>query len=122
MSYSPNQEDVKFLLDIFKDGKDILDSLTPAKLELLHAAIGIAGEGGEILDAFKKHVIYNLPLDEKNVREELGDLLYYVFQMFVRLNINLEDVIESNIAKLRRRYPNGYSDDSARARLDKQND
>lgn len=44
----------------------------------LHMSIGVAGELGELLDAVKKHVIYEKPLDVVNVVEELGDVWWYV--------------------------------------------
>jgi len=44
---------------------------------LLHGAIGISGEAGELLDAVKKHVFYGKPLDVNNVKEEISDVLWY---------------------------------------------
>src|SRR6187551_2079419 len=63
-----------------KPGSDILDSLTPAKCNLMHAAIGIASEGGEILDCVKKYIIYNKDLDRDNLIEELGDMEFFMQQ------------------------------------------
>lgn len=44
---------------------------------ILHAATGIAGEAGEVLDAAKKHWVYERPLDMQNILEELGDIYFY---------------------------------------------
>ena len=46
-----------------KPGIDIVKQLTPYNANLLHMAVGISGEAGELLDAVKKSVIYNKPLD-----------------------------------------------------------
>jgi len=50
----------------------------PRTLNLLHAAMGICTESGEFFDPIKKHLMYGKPLDEENMREELGDLLWYI--------------------------------------------
>jgi len=50
----------------------------PFVYELNHMAMGIAGESGEFLDAFKKHLIYRKELDTANIVEELGDLFFYL--------------------------------------------
>lgn len=91
--------------------------------DLVHMTMGISGEAGELLDAVKKHYIYNKPLDIDNVVEELGDILFYIQGMLNFLGLpgceDLEDVILRNVEKLERRYPVGYSDAAAIARADK---
>lgn len=57
-----------------KTGDDILRDLTPMQADLLHMAVGVSGEAGELLDAIKKATIYNKPLDVENMIEELGDI------------------------------------------------
>lgn len=103
-----------------KPGEDILQSLTAEKANLLHMAVGISGEAGELLDAIKKHVIYNKPLDTENVVEELGDIMFYMEGLMQDLSISGEECIEQNIKKLEVRYAQGYSDKAAQERQDKQ--
>ena len=93
---------------------------TPSQCELLHAAIGIAGEAGELLDAVRKHVFDGQPLDEDNVIEELGDLCFYLEAAFQAIKMNRADIEELNMAKLFERYKDGYSDQQAQERKDKQ--
>ena len=95
----------------------LLDS---GKYDLLHATLGIAGESGELVDAVKKHVIYGKPLDIENMREEFGDIMWYVALMCRTLDMSLEDLFQENIDKLAKRYPEKYTDELASARLDKQ--
>lgn len=102
-----------------KPGQAIVDSLTAEKAHILHMAIGISGESGELLDAIKKHVIYNKPLDVANVIEELGDLEFYMEGLRQGTGISREEVLEHNIAKLSIRYGKTYSDEAAKARADK---
>lgn len=90
------------------------------KYDLLHATLGIAGEAGEIVDAVKKHVIYDKPLDIVNIREEIGDVMWYIALMCRTLDMSLEDLFQENIDKLAKRYPEKYTDELASARLDKQ--
>ena len=85
----------------------------------LHAAIGIAGEAGELVDAVKKNWVYNKPLDSDNVIEECGDILFYVQAMLNTFGLTLQDAIMVNVEKLRKRYPDGYTDAAAVARADK---
>lgn len=102
-----------------KPSSEILDSLHTGKISILHAAIGIAGEAGELLDQVKKHVIYNKPLDSENLVEELGDLEFYLEMLRQAASITRQDTLDRNIAKLSIRYAEGYSDQAAQARADK---
>ena len=119
--------EVKFeemVAGLVKPGQSIIDSLTPSKANSLHMAVGISGEAGELLDAIKKAVIYNKPLDRENVIEELGDLEFYMEGLRAELGITREQTIEANIAKLltgeKARYKLGmYTDNQAIQRADK---
>ena len=102
-----------------KDGQAILDGLDSDKANLLHIAMGISGEAGELLDAVKKHVIYSKPLDMANVKEELGDLEFYMQAFRNWLGVERTNVIISNVNKLNERYEKGYSDKEASLRRDK---
>ena len=86
---------------------------------LLHAALGIAGEAGEFADCVKKHWAYGKPLDYKNAAEEIGDVLWYCALAANALHMDLGRIAEMNIEKLRTRYPEKYTDEHAAARLDK---
>ena len=93
---------------------------TPSQCELLHAAIGIAGEAGELLDAVRKHVFDGQPLDRDNVIEELGDLCFYLEAAMMNIGIMRPLLQELNMAKLSKRYEGGYTDQQAQERKDKQ--
>lgn len=85
----------------------------------LHAAVGLAGEGGELLDAVKKTWIYGKPMDMENVLEECGDALFYVTAMLINSGFTLDQSFEHNHNKLKSRYPDGYTDEAAITRADK---
>ncbi len=88
--------------------------------DLIHAALGLTTEVGELADPIKKAMFYGKPLDEANIKEEAGDLLWYLAGPLCRaLGCTLEELAAANIAKLRARYPDTYSDQHAIARADK---
>lgn len=89
------------------------------KFNLIHAAMGLAGEAGEFIDCVKKYAIYGQVVDSKNAAEELGDILWFVALACDTLAINMADVAAHNIEKLQARYPEKYSDLHAAQRLDK---
>ena len=114
------QEHKNLVNRLVKPGHDIADSLTGEEAHVLHMAVGIAGEAGELLDAVKKHVIYNKPLDVANVLEELGDLEFYMEGLRQGVGLTREECLMHNIEKLTKRYgSSGYSDTAAIARADK---
>jgi NTP pyrophosphatase (non-canonical NTP hydrolase) len=87
--------------------------------DLTHAILGIAGEAGELVDGFKKHLIYGKPIDEENMKEEAGDILWYMALLLRTLGCTFEEVMQKNIDKLMIRYPDRYTDQAAIARADK---
>lgn len=110
-------EMVQFLA---KSGDEIIKELTPEKIDLLHMAVGISGEAGEIIDAVKKHVVYDRPLDRGNLIEELGDIEFYLQGMRARLGVSREEILDHNMTKLAKRYPTGtFTNADAQARKDK---
>ena len=107
-------------LTLAKDGADILKNLTPEQANMWHMVTGIGGEAGEIIDCIKKHVIYQKPLDVENVKEELGDLLFYMSNLMQSVGLSFKDVLQHNIDKLSVRYSSGkYSNQQAQERADK---
>ena len=105
---------------LVKPGEDILRDLTPEKAHILHMAVGVAGEAGELLDAVKKHTVYCKAIDVENVIEELGDLEFYMEGVRQALGLTREQTLEANVAKLSKRYEGlKYSNQAAIDRADK---
>lgn len=102
-----------------KSPYDILATLSMQRVDMWHAATGVATEAGELLDVIKKTAIYNKPIDVGHVIEELGDLEFYMEQLRQNLNITREEVLMHNMNKLGIRYAAGYSDQAAQQRADK---
>jgi NTP pyrophosphatase (non-canonical NTP hydrolase) len=118
---------------LVKDPTVLLAEKTPLKIDLDHMAIGVAGEAGELVDAIKRFTIYNRNLDEtiklrdepgtirENIKEEIGDLLFYMQRICNQLGFTLADAENYCKQKLEKRYRGlEYSDQSAKDRADKQ--
>lgn len=79
----------------------------------IHMMLGITSEAGELADVFKKYMAYGKEIDWVNVKEELGDLIWYIVGF---CNINgwsLDDIMEVNMRKLSKRYKNGFTTEEA---------
>ena len=110
----------KMVEALAKPGETIRNDMTAEQAHLIHMVLGISGEAGELLDAIKKSVIYNKPLDLDNVVEELGDLEFYMEGLRQGLGLYREETLERNISKLSVRYLGlHYSDQAAQTRADK---
>ena len=77
---------------------------------LLTAGVGLNAEAGEFLEIVKKMIFQGKPWDDANREHliiELGDVMWYVAQACIALQVDFEDVIKGNVKKLEKRYPGG---------------
>ena len=77
---------------------------------LLTAGVGINAEGGEFLEIIKKMIFQGKPWNEDNKDHliiELGDIMWYVAQACMALEVSMDQVLETNVKKLEKRYPGG---------------
>ena len=86
---------------------------------LVHCVIGICTEGGELLSSIKKSLFYGSPADNVNIREEIGDLMWYIQNLCTERGWDLEEILSENIRKLQVRYPEKFTPEHAPLRLDK---
>ena len=80
---------------------------------LTTAGVGLAAESGEFLEIVKKMVFQGKPWNNDNREHliiELGDVMWYVAQACMALDISFDEVIEGNVKKLEKRYPGGSFD------------
>jgi NTP pyrophosphatase (non-canonical NTP hydrolase) len=80
---------------------------------LLTAGVGINAEGGEFLEIVKKLIFQGKPWNAEthaHLIKELGDTLWYVAQACIALEVSFDEVIQTNIDKLMKRYPEGFFD------------
>ena len=85
---------------------------------LINGVMGLCGESGEAIDIVKKWLAQGHELDKEALAKELGDIAWYLAETAYALDIPLEAVLEANIEKLRRRYPEGFSAERSRERTE----
>lgn len=76
--------------------------------KLTNGVLGLCGEAGEVSDIVKKYLYQGHPLDGVALIEELGDVCWYLAEVCQALHVSLDYVMEANIEKLRKRYPDGF--------------
>ena len=77
---------------------------------LVTAGVGLNAEAGEFLEIVKKMVFQGKPWNSDNREHliiELGDVMWYVAQACMALDISFDDVVRGNVKKLEKRYPGG---------------
>lgn len=75
---------------------------------LINGCLGLAGESGETLDMVKKWIFHDSELDKDHLKKELGDVMWYVAMICYAMGFDLDDVMQTNIDKLKARYPGGF--------------
>ena len=85
---------------------------------LLNGVMGLCGEAGEALEILKKVRYQGLKMDWRHVERELGDVARYLAMCASACGRSLESILEMNIEKLRRRYPNGFSSEKSEHRAE----
>ena len=102
--------------DSSKNFKSLIDRLGELDREganierLTTAAVGISAESGEFLEIIKKMVFQGKPWNDDNREHliiELGDVMWYVAQACMALDVSFDDVVRGNVKKLEKRYPGG---------------
>ena len=77
------------------------------------AAVGLSAESGEFTEIIKKIVFQGKEPTEENLfhlKRELGDIMWYVAQACMALDVSIDEIIEMNVEKLKARYPGGEFD------------
>jgi len=75
---------------------------------IINCALGLTGEAGECADIVKKAYFQGHPLLAYNLAKELGDVAWYLAVMAHTIGYDLESILQTNVDKLRNRYPNGF--------------
>lgn len=93
-------------------------TMNKSEYAIANYCMGLAGESGELIDMFKKSVFHHHALDMDEVIKELGDVMWYVSAIANEMGISLDEVAERNVAKLMKRYPNGFNTTDSIKRVD----
>ena len=84
---------------------------------LINSVMGLCGESGEAIDIVKKWMAQSHELDREHLIRELGDIAWYLAEAATALDVPLEDVLQANIDKLKKRYPSGFEVQRSTVRL-----
>ena len=75
---------------------------------LINSVMGLCGESGEAIDIVKKWMAQGHELDKEHLTKELGDIAWYLAEAATALDLSLEDILQANLDKLKKRYPQGF--------------
>ncbi len=78
---------------------------TPEK-EILTWGLGIAGEAGDIAGCIKKTYAHDND-QRQGIKENIGDMLWYAAMVCNFFNWDMDEILNENIEKLKKRYPDG---------------
>ena len=76
---------------------------------LINGVMGLCGESGEAIDLVKKHLAQGHELNKEQLAKELGDIAWYLAETATAIGYPLEDILQMNIDKLKKRYPQGFA-------------
>lgn len=88
------------------------------EIMLVWNGIGLGGESGEVLEVLKKGIFHDHGIDVEKLKKELGDVLWYSAAIATRAGLDLGDIMQANVDKLRERYPDGFTSGDSVARVD----
>ena len=109
------QEASPFLAKFFRDGFYHPQFNVPNP-RLLNATMDLVVATSRVVDLLKKHMAYHRKLDFCKIKQELGFVLMHLADACISLNSNFDEIVTMNMAKLKKRYPSGYSHQNANNR------
>ena len=80
---------------------------------LLTGAVGLSAEAGELMEIVKKLIFQGKPVNDETIfhmKREMGDVMWYVMQVLMALDTDIEEIVQMNVEKLQKRYPGGSFD------------
>lgn len=96
-----------------QEAKRTLPDLENEDLNILHMLLGMQTEVAELADIWKKKIAYKKAVDWINVKEEFGDLNFYLANFCNITGLSWENSLDINIQKLKIRYPDKFSTEQA---------
>jgi NTP pyrophosphatase (non-canonical NTP hydrolase) len=84
----------------------------------INYTFGLVGESAEYMDHIKKFIFHGHDFDYNYTKEELGDVLHYLSGLATLGGFDLEEIAQGNISKLKKRFPDGFSEKASKKRVD----
>lgn len=88
-------------------------------LEVINYTMGLVGESAEVSEIIKKWYFHRHNKNFEELKEELGDTFFYFMALLEMFGLELEDIINANMEKLSKRYPDGFTSEDSIKRVDK---
>ena len=108
-----NKNKIKNLKEYQKLCKKTAQKFKDKEKEILTWGLGIAGESGDTAGCIKK--TFSHKNDQRaGIRENIGDTLWYAAMICNFFGWDLDEILNENIAKLKKRYPKGFSKKDAK--------
>ena len=85
---------------------------------LINSVMGLCGEAGEAIDIVKKWMAHGHELDRDHLAKELGDIAWYLAEAATALDLSLDEILQANIDKLKKRYPEGFDSQRSQNRTE----
>ena len=109
-----NNEKIGYTIEQYqKDASRTFLTKGSRDLDVLHCLVGMQTELGELADPYKKQIYYGRELDKTNVAEEIADQMWYIVNLARIENIDLVKALHNNIAKLKVRFPDKFTEQNA---------
>jgi len=102
----------EFLKNYQEDCKRTVRDFKSKEEEIMTWGLGIAGESGDVAGCIKKTFVH-MNDQRLGIKENLGDTLWYIAMICNFFDWNLEDIFSENMEKLKKRYPEGFSEKDA---------
>jgi len=99
--------------------KEAMATLNPElarKDVLINSVMGLCGESGEAIDIVKKCLFQGHDLNKEALKKELGDIAWYLAEAATALEVPLEEILQGNLDKLKKRYPAGFDVEKSKNR------
>lgn len=78
-------------------------------LAIIGRVLGLIGESSEVCDLVEQTLFQGKELDKDLLVKELGDCLWYIATICQAIDVDMGDVMQQNIGKLKARYPEGFT-------------
>lgn len=84
--------------------------------EIMTWGLGISGEAGDVASCIKKTFAHGNDQKE-GIRENIGDTFWYMTAICNFFGWDIEEIIGENMAKLKKRYPKGFTTEKAKRKM-----
>lgn len=80
-------------------------------------ALGLVSEAAEVTDEIKKQLFHGHDVDQEKIKDELSDVMWYLANLARKYGLSLKEIAAHNVEKLKKRYPDGFSEKSSVNRI-----